>query len=450
LIGLVALATQPTVTLAATTKHRAPGPPLSQLSGLAQTPIRHLVVIAKENRSFDEYFGTFPGADGATTATRSDGTIVALGRTPEPMPNDINHSPSTFITDYNGGKMNGFDKELGAYSSSGTPLALSQMSQSQIPNYWAYANRYAISDRFFSDWPGASFANNLFGVAAQAGGNDASLGGRTVYSNPFYPATKLAWWGCDDPTGTTVPMIQLTTQKVSTVYPCFGFSSLPNLLSSAGVSWHYYATQGQQFIHNPLDALSTVRNNPHLWSQVVPTTQFFTDAQAGTLPAVSWITGTAVEHPPASACNGENQTLSYVNAIMANPALWANTAIMVYWDEWGGFYDHVVPPPTNRAGVAATYGFRVPFIVISPWTRSGSSADGGYVARIVSSQSSILHFAEDNWGLPTMTPADAGANDLMDMFDFTAPTQKAPLILSARACPPPTAAAIQAVLAEGD
>jgi phospholipase C len=109
-----------------------------------KTPIKHIVVIFKENRSFDEYFGQFPGANGATTAVNSKGVTVKLAQTPDPLPNDVWHMPSAFKTAYDGGRMDGFDRERGAVSATGQPLALSQMTESQIPNYWAYARTYAL------------------------------------------------------------------------------------------------------------------------------------------------------------------------------------------------------------------------------------------------------------------------------------------------------------------
>jgi phospholipase C len=406
--------------------------------GAPRTPIQHVVVILKENRSFDNYFGRFPGADGATTAVKSDGTTVQLAKTPDSLPNDINHSPASWKVAYDNGKMNGFDLETGAYSSKGQPLALSQMRQSEIPNYWAYASRYGLADHFFASWKGASFANNLYSIAAQAGIYDPTLGGRTVYFNPQSPTMpQLTYWGCDDPADTLVSMIDPTTGKLSSMFPCFNFPALPNTLASEGLSWHFYNTVGAQSVHDPLDALTPVRNSPALWSQVVPTNQFFSDASAGTLPAVSWIVGGQVEHAPQSSCLGENQSVGYVNAIMQNPTLWKSTVIFIVWDEWGGFYDHVAPPQVD----GLSYGFRTPLIAISPYTLRGTSGDGGSISSTFYSNTSILKFIEDNWSLPSLTPADARANDMMDMFDFSSSaTLKQPLVLQPRACPPLTPA----------
>jgi phospholipase C len=399
------------------------------------TPIKHVVVIFKENRSFDEYFGRFPGANGATTAKRHDGTVVSLAETPDSLPNDVGHGPDAFRLAYDGGKMDRFDLERGAYSSTGRPLALSQMYQRDIPNYWAYASRYAIADRFFASWKGASFTNNLYEIAAQAGIYDPTLNGRSVYKIPTSPSQQpLRHWGCDSPADTLVQMINPTTRTLSSMFPCFNFPALPNRLANNGISWHFYNTTGVQTVHNALDALKPVRYNAQLWSQVVPTSRFFTDIANNTLPSVSWIVDRQLEHPPASTCRGENETVTYVNAIMNSPA-WSSTAIFVVWDEWGGFYDHVAPPQID----GISYGFRVPLIAISPYTKAGSSPNGGSISSTMYSHESILKFIEDNWGLPSMTPADARANDMMDMFNFSR-TPNPRLVLPMRTCPSLTAA----------
>ncbi len=408
----------------------APGAPAVVVASV--TPIKHVVVIMKENRSFDEYFGRFPGANGATTAKKHDGTVVSLVETPDALPNDIGHSQDSFTLAYDGGKMDRFDLEKGAYSSTGKPLALSQMYQRDIPNYWAYASRYAIADRFFAAWKGASFANNLYEIAAQAGIYDATLNGRTVSGIPqSRSVAKLKYWGCDDPADTLVQMFNPTTGRHTSMFPCFNFPALPNRLANNGISWRFY---GRQTLHDGLDALKPVRYNSNLWSQVVPASQFLTDVANNALPSVSWIVGSHLEHPPASTCGGENETVSYVNAIMNNPA-WSSTVVFIVWDEWGGFYDHVPPPQID----GISYGFRVPLIAISPFTKVGSGPDGGSISSTLYSHESILKFIEDNWGIPSLTAADGRANDMMDIFDFSR-TPNRRLVLPMRTCPSLSAA----------
>ncbi|HET7172591.1 MAG TPA: alkaline phosphatase family protein [Gaiellales bacterium] len=412
----------------------------------AQTPIKHVVIILKENRSFDEYFGKFPGANGATQGTMSNGQVVQLAQTPDPMPNDIGHTPEDWKRAYDGGKMDGFDREAGAFSSSGKNLAYTQMSQSTIPNYWAYAQTYDLGDNMFAPWKGGSFPNNVFSVAAQSGQYDASLGGRWMYASvPKSPTVfPLNAWGCDTPPDTLETMIDAAGVK-SGAYPCFGFQALPNVLAENGVSWKYYgdASDGRVFTHNGLDAIGPVRNDPSLWSNVVSDTTFTTDASSGNLPAVSWVIGRQLEHPLNTTCAGENETVRYVNAIMNGPD-WSSTAIFVYWDEWGGFYDHVAPRQVD----GVSYGFRVPLLIISPYTKHGKSANGGSISHTFFTHLSPLKFIEDNWGLPSLTPKDAAANDMMGAFNFTG-TQRPALIRQQRTCPKLTAAQ-RAVVASSD
>ena len=143
--------------------------------GTPQTSIQHVVIILKENRSFDQYFGAFPGADGATTGVEHDGTVVPLTPPSEPLPNDLGHSATQFAIAYDGGKMDGFDLEDGAFSQTGDNLAYTEMTQSQIPNYWAYAERYALGDHMFTDFHGASFGNNVASVLAWIQYNSGNL-----------------------------------------------------------------------------------------------------------------------------------------------------------------------------------------------------------------------------------------------------------------------------------
>jgi phospholipase C len=218
----------------------------------------------------------------------------------------------------------------------------------------------------------------------------------------------------------------------STAWPCFTFEALPNILSRFGVSWRTYADPDtDSFAHVAIDAVAKVRYDTALWSNVMPFEQFETDAAAGDLPQVSWVQSVMDEHPASSGvCDGENESVELINAVMNGPD-WATTAIIITWDEWGGFYDHVAPPIVDNL----SYGFRVPALVISPWVKYGGGSDGGYISSTFYSHASPLKLIETNWALPSLNSRDAGANDMLDFFDF-GQTPKAPLILSQRSCPP--------------
>src|SRR5258707_813636 len=291
--------------------------------------IQHIIFIVKENRTFDNYFGTFPGADGATTGMIHTGEIIPLSRQPDRLTHDIGHSFNNAVTAINGGAMNQFDLITGGQDLSG----YSQYLEEDIPSYFAYARYFTLADRMFSSLTGPSFPNHLYTVAAQSG---------RAINNP----NNAGIWGCDSPQGTRVQVLN-ENGTISLVYPCFDFTTLADRLEEAGISWKYYAPGiGESgFIWSSLDAISHIRYSP-LWEEnVVSETQFVVDALNGDLPTVSWIvTGSGrSEHPPASTCIGENWTVEQLNTVMQGP-LWSSTAIFLTWDDFGGFYDHLPPP----------------------------------------------------------------------------------------------------------
>jgi phospholipase C len=367
--------------------------------------IQHIVFIVKENRTFDNYFGTFPGADGATEGTMSNGRVVSLTHEPDALPHDICHVWDCAIRAINGGKMNGFNIDGGS-------LAYTQFTEADIPNYFAYATHFVLADHMFSSLHGPSFPNHLYTIAAQSGG---------VIDNP-----SEGIWGCDAPSATTVPVMNLSG-KVSMQYPCFDFRTLADSLQDANIFWRYYApSKGDQgYIWSAYDAINHIRNTPTWTQRVVPETEFVSDAANGTLPTVSWLVPTfsLSEHPPTSACQGENWTVQQINAIMQGP-LWNSTAIFVTWDDYGGFYDHVAPPDLDVYGL----GPRVPLLIISPYAKEA------YISHTQYEFSSVLKFIEERFNLQPLTLRDEGANDMMDSFDF-GQNPLPPLVLQTRQCP---------------
>jgi phospholipase C len=391
-----------------------------QLSGSGTTgleQIQHIVFIVKENRSFDNYFGQFPGADGATSGTISTGQQIALAHTPDQTTRDIDHGYKSAVTAIDGGKMDKFDTIPGG-NQNGDYLSYTQMGPTDIPAYWSYATNFVLADRMFSSMEGPTFPNHLYIVAAQSA---------EVISNPKnFNAGNINWtnWGCD-----ALPQVYVTTMntagKQANKFPCFDVTTIADELETAGVSWKFYAPPQGVFgyQYSVLNAINHIRNSP-LWSEhVVNNTNFITDAMNGNLPAVSWIvTGPGSEHPPTSTCFGENTTISQINAIMQGPD-WPTTAIYVAWDDFGGFYDHVAPPTSDQFGL----GPRVPLLIISPYARTG------YISHTQYEFASVLRFIETRFGLPTMTGRDAVANDTTDSYDFTQ-TARSPLIMQPRSC----------------
>lgn len=374
--------------------------------------IQHIVIIIKENRSFDNYFGTFPGADGATSGKISTGQQIPLGPSPNLTTHDICHSWSCTLEAMDGGKMDKFNLIPGG-DVNGDYLAYSQFHEAGIPNYFKYARNFVLADHMFSSLHGSTFPNRLYSVAAQSGG---------VISSPVGTSN----WGCDAPATTTVTVLHSDGTETNE-YPCFDFKTLPDELEAAGVSWKFYAAGPGQpgYIYSTLDAIKHIRNSS-LWTRhVVPIFQFISDAQNGNLPALSWLMPNlaADEHPLSSVCVGENWTVDEINAIMQGPQ-WGSSAIFVTYDESGDFYDHVPPPKVDPFGL----GMRVPLLIISPFAKKG------YVSHTTYTMGSILRFVEARFNLQPLTDRDGLANDVFDSFDF-GQQPLPPLVLQPRQCP---------------
>jgi len=399
----------------------APPPPPSPSTVAAfRARIQHIVFVIKENRTFDHYFGTFPGADGVTSGVISTGQRMPLRRAQDRMPHDIGHEWDDAHIATDNGRMDRFDLVTGAVDGSDI-LSMTQFLAADIPNYWSYAEHFALGDRMFSSLSGPSFPNHLYTVAAQAARAITNVSGPR--------------WGCDaEPEAVT--QIMDRAGAVSRQYPCFDIPTLPDSLEAAGITWRYYAPeQGQGgYIWSALDAVRHIRLGP-LWEQrVMPVGQFADTARNGSLPAVSWLIPDFrdSEHPTVgrfagtslsvSVCDGENWTVEQINAIMQGPA-WPTTAIVITWDDFGGFYDHVAPPQADDFG----YGPRVPLIVISPYVKER------IVSHTVYEFASVLQLIETRFNLKPLTTRDGIANSLLDMFDFNqAPAP--PLILPLRRC----------------
>jgi phospholipase C len=390
--------------------------PVPSPTPAANDPIQHIVILIKENRSFDNYFGTFPGADGTTTGQVSNGDTVHLLHTPDHTLLDINHAGDAARVAVDQGRMDGFDRLQGAIQD-GRDIALSQLRESDIPNYWAYARTFTLDDHFFSTINGPSFPNHLVSVAGTSNNTDDNPILNTYHS-----------WGCDAGQYTKVDAVNPQTEKHYFIKPCFDINTLPDELNAAGVSWKYYAPGQYQsgYIWSALNSIKHIRYSPLWKSNVVQPSQFTKDIKAGTLPQVSWLVMNegVSEHPPHSSCAGENWTVAQLNALMKSP-LWAHTAVFLSWDDFGGFYDHVPPPHLDFI----SYGPRVPSLIISPYARAHT------VDHHVYDFASILRYIEDKYHLPSLGMYDARAASIAGSLDPTQ-TPIPPLILHQRTCPP--------------
>jgi phospholipase C len=358
-------------------------------------PIKHVVFLMKENRSFDHMFGTFPGVDGVSVGY-DHGVQRPLTRASDQKVPDVPHCWQCAVLAYNSGRMDGFNQTENA-----DRFAYTQFRAEDEPNYWHWAANNVLADNFYSSERGPSYANHFYMIAGQSAG---------AHDNPQRPPGSLTW-GCDAPEGEKVRVVD-EQGNVKWVHPCFDVPTVADSLNHKGVPWAYYAATSDQrgYIWSAYSTIKHVFYGPQWQDHVLPANNVIQDIQTRGLPAVTWITPRFEysDHPSASFCYGENWTTKVIDAIMRSPQ-WKSTAIFLTWDEWGGFYDHVKPPTIDHFGL----GFRVPLIVLSPYAKQG------VIDHHVGEFSSVTRFIEENWGLPTLTERDAQAGDLTWNFDFS-------------------------------
>ncbi len=376
-------------------------------ASVARGKLSHVVVIVQENRSFDNVFNGFPGADTVTSGRTSSGATVALQPRSFLETYDISHEEADYLKAYNGGAMDGFDREstggIGGISgpSNAPPNPeYAFLSPPETAQYFALAKGYTLADRFFPSQIDSSFAAHQYLIAAQAGG---------AVNVPTKPP-----WGCDAAPGTVVATLDPDRSLGPGVFPCFSYATLADELDAKGRSWRYYAPaiggdQGQ--VWSAYDAVRQIRYGPDWQRSVIsPETRVLTDIAAGSLSDVTWIVPDFVnsDHPASNSVSGPDWVTSIVNAVGKSP-FWSSTAIVVFWDDWGGLYDHVAPPQTDADGL----GIRTPLLVISPYAKRG------YVSHVQYETGSVDRFIEGVFSLSTLANSDGRATDLSDCFDFT-------------------------------
>jgi phospholipase C len=426
--------------------------------------IKHVVIIMQENRSFDTYFGTYPGVDGIPHgACVPDLNPANPCIAPFHDAADLNyggpHGQANSTADINGGAMNGFVQQAEKASGCGTDPTNPSCSPCQqgqatacndvmgyhdareIPNYWDYAQNFVLQDHMYEPNASWSLPQHLFMVSEWS----------AFCASPLLPASCTN--ALQSPNSPGGPL---------SITPLYAWTDMTYLLHRAGVSWGYYVFKGTEpdceidsemtctpipqspttpGIWNPLPHFTTVQQDGEL--QNVQTLQnFFTAAKSGTLPAVSWIdpTGSVSEHPPGLVSAGQTYVTGLINAVMSSPD-WNSTAIFLSWDDWGGFYDHVPPPLVDVNG----YGMRVPGMVISPYARQG------YLDHQTLSHDAYNKFIEDAFlrgqrldprtdGRPDPRPhvreTSPFLGDLVSDFDFTQ-RPRAPLLLPVHPAPGP-------------
>ena len=332
--------------------------------------IDRIVIVLQENHTFDNYFGTYPNSDGIT------GKSICLPKTKNPVaqgdcvspfhdtsltPVDMNHNWKSAHSDYDGGKMDGF-----VYSE-GNVETMGYYERADINHYYNAADNYVLCDRYFSSVMSESAPNHLFLVAGTAG---EIIDDNVPVSLDF------------------LPIFQQLDQK--------------------GISWKVYG------FTKWYESFAYVQNDSSLKKNNFATARSFdSDLKSGRLPKVSWIIGApgGDEHPPANIQTGESSVANDIINSVGSSQYWNSVAIFVTWDDYGGFYDHVVPPQIDQFG----YGFRVACLAVSPYAKAG------FIDSVVNDHTSILKFVEETYGLSPLSTRDGNANDLTEAFDFTKP-----------------------------
>lgn len=378
--------------------------------------IKHVIIIEQENRSFDSYFGTFPGADGIPMSNGVPTVCVPIpsGGCEAPYHDtaDVNgggpHGEANALADVDGGSMDGFIREATnarkgcldvndpECSNLALPDVMGYHTAAEIPNYWTYAKEFVLDDHMFEPVKSWSLPDHLYLVSGWSArcSSPAPSSCTNEIRGPYTPAQMQEYVDQALDTGTAA----VTNAWTDVTW----------LLYNRHVSWAYYVQTGDQpdcdddsavtcapvkqsyltpGIWNPLPIFEDVQKD-HQLRDIQPLQDYFTAAEAGDLPSVMWITPSQAdsEHPPASVHQGQAYVTAIINAAMESSD-WDSTAIFLQWDDWGGFYDNVVPPVVDQNG----YGLRVPAMVISPYAKSG------YIDHQTLSSDAYLKFIEDDF-----------------------------------------------------
>ena len=426
------------------TKNLAPSNGPQSLALTMAAVIQRVVVIFQENRTTDNLFQGLCispyGSPSACGTAQNQYNIVSTGQSPSgPVPlspidlgtagsspdnYDLSHANSAFVAMYNGGAMNGINPSCGTGLSCPADGQYMYVIPTDVAPYLAMAQQYTFGDQMFQTNEGPSFPAHQFIY----GGTSAPTATSPLFAseNPGQPA------GCIAASTTTVTMINAAGSETAqpAEYPCFERQTLSDLLDAQKVTWRYYAPSAGsiwtapdaiQHVCQPQTVNGTLTCTGPDWtgSVIIPEWQVLEDISNGRLPQVSWVIpdGAHSDHPASNNGTGPSWVASIVNAI-GNSQYWANTAIIITWDDWGGWYDHVAPKVINDGvswGSGYVYGFRVPLVIVSPYAKAK------YISHVTHDFGSILNFIETTYGMPSgsLGYADAYADDLSDCFNLT-------------------------------
>jgi len=418
-------------------KDLAPSNGAQALSLTTAAVIQHIVVIFQENRTPDNLFQDpvliKNGADIAQSGVNSAGQTITLSPIDlgtagsNPQNYDLSHAHSAFVSMYDGGKMDGADLIPCSPAANCPPNAhpnpqFMYVNPSDVQPYFALAEQYTFGDRMFQTNQGPSFPAHQFILS----GTSAPTATSDLFASENMSGGSIA--GCIATAGTTVELINPLGVESSSQYPCFEHATLTDLLDAKAVSWRYYAPSAGSIWTAP-DAIQHICEEQTIsgtltctgpdWTNnvIIPQSQVLQDIANSQLAQVSWVIpdGAQSDHAESNNGSGPSWVAAIVNEI-GNSQYWANTAIIITWDDWGGWYDHVAPKVINDGvswGSGYVYGFRVPLIVVSPYAKAA------YISHTTHDFGSILKFIETTFSLPSLGYADGPADDLSDCFNLT-------------------------------
>ncbi len=374
------------------------------------TPIEHFIVVMQQNHTFDNYFGTYPGANGlpdgvcipiSVSDPKNKQCVAPYEITNQPI-SDLSHSESIFFDQYQNGKMTGFIEALTKINQDGQ-LSMGRFTEKQIPFYWNLADQYVLFDNYFSSAHTGSITNRMYWVSGKPGSEFNRI-------------------------------------------PEGGFGDIPTIfdrLQERGISWKFYIKDYNPDLNYrtakeldflppqvqwvPLLSFDRFLDDPELSSRIVDLDEYYTDLENGTLPAVSYVLLLgATEHPISDLSLGDRPTRTMLHTLIQSDS-WENSPFFLTYDDWGGWYDHVPPPQIDDRG----YGFRVPALLVSPYARMG------HIDHTLLDHTSILKFIEENWDIPSLATRDAKANNITSAFDFSMTPRPAMLVSDTREIPEP-------------
>ncbi len=392
-----------------------PGTSGSSLDALLRRgAIQHIVVIVQENRSVDNLFKGFPGANTVASGKNQQGKTIVLRPVSLTAPYDLSHLHVAWISDYDHGKMDGFSAERMACihkrrCPSRKVASYGYVPRSEIEPYWEMAEQYTFADNMFQTNQGPSFPAHQYLISGTS--TIRNLSDLKASGNATGPQHQGRQGGCNSLPGATVSTIDRRGLEGPHVFPCFDRDSIMNLMNVRTVTWHYYQEFGGSGAWHAVDAVVPIWQGPSYPNVIWPSAQVLKDIRTHKLPEVTFVTPSAAESDHAKATNGSGPSwvASIVNAI-GESSYWDHTAIIVTWDDWGGWYDHVAPKVYNSYEL----GFRVPMIVISPYAKQR------HVSHVAYEFGSILKSIEETFVLPSLGTTDVRSNDLSDCFNFRA------------------------------